>query len=151
MRGAGVRLVGTADQLMPSHSHRSAIGVASGSPPPCKTTRWRCASYAIMPPDRGGGDVAGLNCVHVVPSHSQVSLPEVTLPRPPNRTTRSRTGSYAICAWSRGDGELVGASFVQVVPSQVQVSSKIPEPPVGRSPTPPNSSVRWRATSYVIA
>src|SRR5438034_911972 len=82
-------------------------------------------------------------CVHMAPSHSQVSLADGKLPL--YRTVRARAESYANACPPRAGGLLAGARCVQLVPSHSHVSPK------ALAPMPPNSTTRARAASKTIA
>src|SRR5688572_2904784 len=79
----------------PSHSQVSPAVFTSTHTP-------RALSYVIKPPSCG--DAAGVRCVQVLPSHSQVSRIGPVLPVPPNSTVTPRSESHASAGHVRGDG-----------------------------------------------
>src|SRR6266567_5469015 len=98
-------------------------------------------------PRRAVGVAVGCNCVHVLPSYSQVSPSRVPLAAlPPNSTIRPRTESYVIPAQTRAGGSAAGLRWVQFVPSHSHVEKLRPP-----GPDPPNSTETPRALSYAIA
>src|SRR6187549_2935785 len=97
--------VACAVQAAPSHSHTSARSRPALCPP-TRTVRPRRMSYASAGHCRGGGVVAGVICVQVVPSHSHVVA--ALLLSVVNITMRSRAKSYAIAWRALGNGLLAG-------------------------------------------
>src|SRR5690349_6364962 len=104
-------------------------------------------------PSRAYGAVAGVACVHDVPSHSHVSpsntggLP-ATACMPPKSTIRWRCASYVMTDCVRGDGDgapAAGVTLAHVGPSHSHVSLRKPPP------APPNSTTRWLKLSYAMA
>src|SRR2546423_12281088 len=100
--------------------------------------------------DRGPGEPAGVSCVHVDPSHIQVSAsPPGGVPSddPPKRMVAPVASSYAMDASDRAEGEVAGVCCVQFDPSNVQVSASVPPP----APVPPNITTTFAARSDAAA
>src|ERR1700761_8629258 len=79
-------------------------------------------SKAMDEVNRGGGRVAEVSLVQLVPSNDQVSL----LSAPANNTMVPVAGSKAMDACTRAEGLVAGVSSLQWVPSKVHVSPKAP-------------------------
>src|SRR5712692_10313039 len=103
-----------------------------------------------MPPlAEPGGEVGGLCCVQLNPSHVHVSVyaaPVVDWQQPPNKTTRPWARSRATFGLPRGGGAVDGFSWFQAIPSQRQVSPRNCE----SSPWPPKRSTAPAVASSTI-